>query len=227
MFVRKGIRGALLRTTAKTRRVCEQIGEEGFPCVVVGDRFENGKVSYIYSDSRESSREAVEHLLALGHTRIAMATNVVDDSDHADRVAGYREAIQSAGSEGDPRLILRVPATPDGGTQLIRRLASLPGGRPTAAYIADPMSAVGAMNEALRTGIRIPQDLSIVGFDDGETRFLTHPRMTAVCQNTSEIGREAFAALHDMIAKPGTFEPLHSRLSTRLEIHESTGQCPS
>ena len=92
-------------------------------------------------------------------------------------------------------------------------------------FVADPLSAVGAMNEALRVGLRVPDDLSIIGFDDGDTRFLTHPRMTAVCQNTNEIGREAFAALHEMIEKPGTFEPLRERLPTRLEIHESTGRC--
>jgi DNA-binding LacI/PurR family transcriptional regulator len=72
MFLRKGIRGAVLRTTARTRHVCEEIAAEGFPAVVVADRFENPNVNFIYSDSREASREAVEHLIGLGHRRIGI-----------------------------------------------------------------------------------------------------------------------------------------------------------
>ena len=111
MFLRRGIRGAVLRTTAQTRHVAKAIADEGFPAIVVGDRFEDApNVSYLDCDSRTPSREAVAHLIGLGHRRVAIAINVIDDSDHADRIAGYREALADHGIEFDERLVIRAPA---------------------------------------------------------------------------------------------------------------------
>src|SRR5690606_30937282 len=117
MFVRKGVRGVLLRTTASARNICETIADDRFPSVAIGDRFENPNVSFIYSDSLRTSQEGVEHLIGLGHQRIAICINVVDDSDHADRVAGYRRAHAEHGLAVDEKLILRVPADREGGEQ--------------------------------------------------------------------------------------------------------------
>src|SRR5947209_6482725 len=222
-FMRKGVRGAILRTTARTRHVCEQIAEEGFPAVVVGERFDHPNVSFIYSDSRASSREAVEHLIALGHRRIAVSVNVVDDSDHADRVAGYRDALSAHHIEIDERLVVRTPAHRLGGEQVIRRLMTTPD-RPTAVYLADPMAAVGALNETQRLDLRVPGDVSIVGFDDAELRFLVHPQMTAVCQDAPQVGREALEALRGMMIAKGKSSPVRRVLDTTFEVHESTGR---
>lgn len=223
MFMRKGVRGAVLRSTTQTRYLCEQIIEEGFPAVVVGDRSENPKVSFIYSDSRVSSREAVEHLINLGHRRIACCVNIVDDSDHHDRMAGYFDALRDAGIPEDPRLVMRVPAYREGGVQLIRKLVHMED-RPTALYITDPMPAVGAMSEVQRQGWTVPGDLSIVGFDDGEVRHLVYPRMTAVVQDAPRMGREAFAALNTLLGRSSRSKAIQVALPTVLEIHGSTGR---
>lgn len=223
MFMRKGVRGAVLRTTARNRDLCREIAAEGFPIVVVGDRFDDPGISFIYSDSRDTSREAVDHLLNLGHKHIAISLNVVDDSDHADRLAGYREALDKAGIEFDETLVIRVPARRDGGVQLMRRLMAMNGGRPTAVYITDPLSAVGAVGEASRLGIRIPDDLSVVGFDDAELRFIVHPQLTAVCQDAPAMGRAAFAALNEMMNQDGNAPVTRRKLVTQFEINESTG----
>ena len=94
-FLRKGIRGVILRTTEKTRFVCEQIGAEGFPAIVVGDRFDfNDHVSYVYCDSRPTTHQGIDHLIALGHRRIALAINDVQDADHSDRQLAYEKGAQ-------------------------------------------------------------------------------------------------------------------------------------
>ena len=110
MLMRKGVRGLVLRTTQDTRKVCLAIADEGFPAVVVGDRFDHNDVRFVYSDSREPSREAVEHLIALGHTRIGICLNNVEDSDHGDRLEGYRQALDAHGLAWDRKLVFRVPA---------------------------------------------------------------------------------------------------------------------
>lgn len=222
LFMRKGVRGVVLRTTQATRHVCVAIAEEGFPAVVIGERFEQPGIRFIYSDSREPSREAVEHLISLGHERIGICLNVVDDSDHADRLAGYREALNEHGLPIDRKLILRCPANRPGGMQLMRRVAAMTD-RPTALFITDPATAAGAFKEARSLGLDVPRDLSIVGFDDGDMRFDLYPEMTAVCQDTGGIGRAAMSALHEVIeAGPDDTIPVRKTLRAWLEVHGST-----
>lgn len=224
MFLRKGIRGVILRTTSEARQVCEQIADEGFPSVVVGDRFDKPNVNYFYSDSCDASREAVEHLVNLGHKRIAMCMNIVDDSDHLDRLAGYRQALSEGNIEFDNRLVLRVPAERDGGIQVLRRMMTMID-RPTALFITDPMVAVGALSEARKMGLDIPKDLSIVGFDDAEMRYGVYPELTAVCQNARALAAEAFNALRNLIEREEgspNVPVMRKPLRTWFEIHEST-----
>jgi DNA-binding LacI/PurR family transcriptional regulator len=225
MFRRKGIRGAVLRTTSAAKDLCIQIAEEGFPCVVVGETFENESISVVRSDSLGSSRDAVNHLIDLKHEKIAIAVNLVDDSDHLDRIAGYREAMASRGLPVDDRLIFRIPAKREGGIQLVRRIAAMPD-RPTALFFADPLPAIGAMMEAQKIGWNIPRDLSIVGFDDAELRFMVHPTMTAICQDARELGRVAFESLDLLFAQKGRElqnSAVRRTLPTQLECHGSTG----
>ncbi|GAB4110411.1 MAG: LacI family DNA-binding transcriptional regulator [Phycisphaeraceae bacterium] len=224
MFQRLGVRGAILRTTSSNHAVCLKIAEHGFPAVVVGERFNEPNVTSVYCESRTASHEAVAHLIGLGHQRIAICVNVVDDSDHEERLTGYRDAMQEAGLPVEDKLILRAPAHRGGGEQVIRRLATALD-RPTAIYITDPMTALGAMYEARRLGIRIPEDLSIIGFDDTEVRYMTWPIMTAVCQNAYELGQHACRLLNQMLN--GTVSNILPAPPAWLEIHESTGPAPS
>jgi len=230
LFMRKGVRGVLLRTTAATRTMCEAIAGEGFPVMVVGDRFENPAVNFIYSESKDTSREAIEHLIGLGHQRILACVNVVDDTDHSDRLQGYLEALESRGMEVDRRLIWRVPANREGGSQLIKRIIALGSQRPTAAFITDPLAAVVALCEAWKAGLKVPRDLSIVGVDDAEIRYTVFPEMTAVCQDSKRLGREAFSSLRGLIERDESAGPpaglIRKSLRTWLEVRGSSGPAP-
>jgi len=224
MFQRLAVRGALLRTTNGSRAVCEKIAEQGFPAVVIGDRFENPAVTSVFCESRTASREAVSHLIGLGHRRIAICVNVVDDSDHNERMLGYQEALNDFGLELDDKLVMRAPAYRQGGEQVIRRIATAID-RPTAIYITDPMTALGAMYETQKLGLRVPQDLSIIGFDDSELRHMAWPTMSAVCQNAYELGNEACRVLSRLIQ--GKHEPRTATPIAWLELHDSTGPADS
>jgi DNA-binding LacI/PurR family transcriptional regulator len=226
MFLRKGICGAILRTTTQSRSICEDIISEGFPAVVVADRFENKKVSYIDCDARDACREGVEHLIGLGHREIAVCVHVVDDSDHADRIAAYKQALSDHGIAFDPRLVLRVPATREGGVHLLRRLATAPS-RPSAIFVADPLPAVGILAEARKLGWSIPNDLSVLAFDDTDLRLTVAPELTAVCQDAVALGREAFSALRQLMQQPHSErKAIQKTLRGWLEIHHSTAAPP-
>lgn len=224
-FFRKGIRGAILRSTCADRDIARAISDEGFPAVVLGDHFEHPRLAFVYNESKSASEEGVEHLVSLGHKRIAFAANDTDDGDHLDRLESYRETLQSRGLY-DPQLEFRVPAHRLDGAQLMRKMMSL-SNPPTAVFIADPLIADGAINEAHKIGLSIPDELSIVGFDDTDTRHAVFPTMTAVCQDSRQLGRTAFELLLRHCALPPEAREKAESGSAWLEINHSTGRAPA
>ena len=218
MFVRKGVRGAIVRTTAKTRHVCEEISREGFPAVVAGERFEGPTVRSVQCCSRGASREAVDHLLDLGHRRVALCTNVVDDTDHADRAHGFAEAMKARGLDPAAEPLLRAPANREGGVQLARRIAALPH-PPTALFVLDPMLCAGLLQELPNLGLRVPRDVSVMGFDDGELRHLLSPEMSCVCQDAKALGEQAVELLDELIDRP--VDAPSRTLQAWLELHRT------
>jgi DNA-binding LacI/PurR family transcriptional regulator len=229
-LARRGIRGAVLRTTSDTRQVCVELAREGFPSIVVGERFDDhgdeADVSFIYADSRPSSYQAVEHLISVGHRRIAVVLNQVADNDHQDRLGGYEQALREHGIELDPRLVVRVGAQRPNGAQVIRTLMSLRD-RPTAIFIADPPIAVGAINQAHAMGVRIPEDVSIIGFDDADTRNDVYPALSAICQDAHRLGYEAARALSQRLQGHADDPPVRLVHPTWLELHGTVSQPPA
>lgn len=221
-FLRKGIRGAIIRCTSSDRDVARAVADEGFPAVVLGDHFDHPNLAFAYNESRSASLEGVEHLVSLGHRRIAFAANETDDGDHVDRLDAFRDVLQ-AEAIYDERLVFRVPARRMDGGQLMRKLMSQPE-TPTAVFIADPLTAEGAINEAHKMGVGIPGDLSVLGFDDTETRYAIFPSMTAICQDSRELGRLSFELLLRRIAGTASCEQRHACGQAWLEINHTTGR---
>ena len=224
-FMRKGVRGAVIRTTTETRDLCLQLAAEGFPAVVVADRLDHPRLACVSSDATAACTRAVEHLIHLGHRRIGVTLNIVDDHDHLQRLDAYRAAMQGAGLPVDERLVLRVPAFRGAGSQGLRLIMGMPD-RPTAVFVTDPMAAVGMFHEAQRTGVSIPRDLSVVGFDDTEQRLSVFPRMSAVCQDAEALGRAAFDALQQLLAGRHAADATAAAPDCWLELHDSTAPPP-
>ncbi len=222
-FRRKGVRGAILRTGTSQKPVCEQIVAEGVPVLVVAEAFENPDVGYILCESRTASQRAVEHLIHLGHRRIALVLHRRNDQDHADREAGYRDAHQEHGLDVDPSLIIRLVPNIASGANALNQLLSLPE-PPTAIYFTDPEPTLGAMCRAHEIQLKVPDELSIIGFDDFDQRHQMFPTITAVCQNTRELGEEAarFA-----LAMQAGKAPVRRTTSAFLEINRTTGAVPA
>jgi DNA-binding LacI/PurR family transcriptional regulator len=214
---------------------------EGLPIVLLGDHYAGAPLPFVYADSSAASRQAIEHLLSLGHTRIGFAACDREDGDHRDRFEAYRTTLESRGLM-HPDLVGRIPPQRLDGEKLIRNLMGMPD-RPTAVFIADPLVAVGAVNEAHKMGVKIPEDLSIVGFDDTDIRSLIYPKMTAVCQDSRLLGQTAFERVLSLIDghKTGKLSPekldkkdvkearrsdAAHRQAAWLEINETTAPPP-
>ncbi len=220
-FKRHGFRGVILRASTKSRQVCEAIAKEGFPSLVVAERFESEQVNYLCCDSGPESERAIDHLIYLGHRRIALVIHRRADSDHRDRQMGYERALKKNNIEIDPSLVIQIVPNLSGGVNAINQLMSLPD-PPTALYLTDPAASIGAMCRAAEIGLKVPDDLSLIGFDDANSRKFIYPRMTAVCQSAEELGEEAARWLCRRISglEKGT---MHKSISAFLEINQTTG----
>jgi DNA-binding LacI/PurR family transcriptional regulator len=222
-FSRKGICGAVLRSTAAERTLVERIAAEGLVVVALGDHYQSASLPFIYAESSAASRLAIEHLVSLGHRRIAFAACEREDGDHGDRFEAYRATLEARGL-WHADLVGRIPPHRMDGERLIRNLMSMPN-RPTAVFVADPLVAVGAVNEAHRMGVKIPDDLSIVGFDDTDIRSLIYPKMTAVCQDSRQLGQLAFNRVVSLVEGSATAESAPGHAAW-LEINETTAPPP-
>lgn len=220
-FMRKGLRGVVIRCFEESRRVCEEIAAEKFPHVVVADHFENKGVNYVWCDSRDDSRRAVQHLIHLGHRRIGLVVHAIHDTDHRDRIVGYREAHADASIEIDPDLTVEIVANFEGGARAVNRLLSLPEA-PTAIFFTDPIATIGGMRRCQELGVTIPGEISIVGFDDSDIRHHTFPALTAVCQDARRLGFEAALRLTRSICGQPNVQ-LHQTFPTMFEINQTTG----
>ncbi|MCA9241573.1 MAG: LacI family DNA-binding transcriptional regulator [Planctomycetales bacterium] len=224
-FARKGVRGAVIRSTADERDLVRRWAEERIPLVILGDHFPAEDLRFVFSSSRGASEQAIEHLVSLGHERIVFAACDQEDGDHLDRFLAYQSVMEKHGLKNDA-LVYRVPPHRFNGIQLLQNVMGAPN-RPTAMYIADPLIAVGAVNEAHRLGVRIPTDISLIGFDDKDTRTSVYPKMTAVCQDSYQLGRDAvkeLARLIDATSPTGAGVPCHQAW---LDIGDTTGPPPS
>jgi LacI family transcriptional regulator, repressor for deo operon, udp, cdd, tsx, nupC, and nupG len=224
-FARKGICGAIVRSTAAERAIVTRMAQEPFPLVVLGDHFDHPRLPFVYASSRNASREVMEHLISLGHRNIAFASSDCDDGDHGDRFAAYCDVMQKSGLYKED-LICRIPPHRMDGAQLLRKLMAMPN-PPTGVFAADPFIAIGLINEAHCLGLKVPSELSIVGFDDTDTRTLLYPRMTAICQDSLLLGSVAFECVVQLIR--GEQLPANSNYvqSAWLEINSTTAPPPS
>jgi LacI family transcriptional regulator len=166
-------------------------------------------------------REAVTHLLKLGHRRIGCISGPRDLGPSSERVRGYREALRKAGIAADPRWLVEGDFHAEGGyrtmCELLERDDAL-----TAVFACNDMMAVGALRAIHERGRRVPQDIALVGFDDIALASYTQPALTTIAQPYRELGRR----VAQLLAKGERGERAASeriRLEPELVVRASCG----
>jgi LacI family transcriptional regulator len=189
------------------------------PVVVTGRHLKAPGLVSLKFDDVSGARLATEHLLALGHRQIAFIGGDPLHGDAQERERGFREACAAAGVAVDESLIETGGYLEEGGRLAIERLLAA-GRQFSAVFTANDQMAFGAALALHRHGIRLPQDLSIVGFDDLYTSSYSIPPLTTVHQPVQDLGRSAAAAMLQMLRgeKPDAALP-----APRLVVRESTG----
>lgn len=182
------------------------------------------EIPTIIVENISASILVMEHLLSLGHRRIGIITGPPHWGSTIDRTAGYYAALASAGLPIDPSLICEGRWTPESGAEVAEHLVSLPN-PPTAIFAFNDDMAVGAMHGIQKHGLRIPDDISVVGFDDASINLpYLIPPLTVIHNPLREVGRLAVDVLY-RIMQHQPLEATHIKLSARLVVRESTGPC--
>ncbi|OGO55489.1 MAG: LacI family transcriptional regulator [Chloroflexi bacterium RBG_16_70_13] len=212
--------GALLVSLHGEDAMPAALAARGIP-VVVGGRPPGGEgVSYVDVDNVGGARSAVAHLIRAGRRVIATIGGPPDMSAGIDRLEGYRQGLTGGGLVVEPSLQVAADFTQEGGAEAMRRILAA---RPDvdAVFAASDLMAAGAMQVLRAADRRVPEDVSIVGFDDSSIAATAEPPLTSVRQPIEEMGREMVRLLLEQASRPGSV-PRKVILATQLVRRRSS-----
>jgi LacI family transcriptional regulator len=189
------------------------------PIVAVDPHTGTSTLPYVHADNFAGAITATEYLIGLGHRRIGFLAGRPDLESAQLRERGFREALATAGIGLDPELIRVGGFTPEASTEPARRLLTLPD-RPTAIFAANDQSAIQTMIVARSLGLAVPEDLSVIGFDNVPESALADIPLTTIDQSIQTMGEEAVHLLVDLLDGV-TDRPQQITLPTKLVVRQS------
>lgn len=195
--------------------------QSGVPCVLVDNCLQETRVDCVVSDDRAGAASAVAHLLEHGHRDILCLSGPQEWASSRERSQGYRTAMEQAGLAEHARVMQASKTTIDTGEAAMRQALD-EGLRPTAVLAINDSMAIGAMRAAQGLGLRVPQDLAIVGFDDISWAELATPPLTTVRIFKEQMGVLAARRLLDLLAQDESV-PVITVVSTQLVVRRSCG----
>ncbi|UYN89139.1 MAG: LacI family DNA-binding transcriptional regulator [Anaerolineales bacterium] len=187
------------------------------PFVLIGRYPDSLPVSFVDIDNEECTRQAVKYLIQIGRKRIATITGVEGTLVYRARLEAYRATLAEAGLKVDENLIAQGGFVEEGGYAAMRKLAPF---RPDAVFATNDAMAVGAIRYLHEQGLRVPEDVAVLGFDDAPFASSYKPALTTVAQPIAELGCHAVDMLMQLIEdRPD--KPLTKVLASKLVIRES------
>jgi LacI family transcriptional regulator len=214
--------GAILMLPEESIEELRMLQRQGFPFVVVDPREPPPEgVACVAAMHASGAKVATEHLLALGHRRIGAIAGAPGWYATEERLLGFRAALAAAGILLDPQLVVYSDWRMPRGTEAAEQLLALPD-PPTAIFGFNDNVAIGALHAARKRGLSVPDDLSVVGFDDTELAVIVTPQLTSVRQPLAEMGRMGVSLLI-RILEGQRVDALRVELATKLVVRESTG----
>lgn len=172
----------------------------GLPTVLV-DRFAHAELDQVAPENENATSMLTEHLADLGHHRITMVSGLAGLHSSTERLAGYRRVMRRRGLDDDPALVVEGRSSVATAEQAVLDHFAA-GHRPSAMVIGNNAMTIGAMKALRRLGVRIPEDVALVCYDDFEWADLFEPRLTAIAQDVQAMGTRAVSMMVDRINDP-------------------------
>jgi LacI family transcriptional regulator len=223
VLLQKRVDGILLVPACTSAALGEWIRSQATPVVLLDRRVGCAEVDTVRGDSESGAYDLVRHLISLGHRRIAVLSGSKDVSTAVDRVAGYLRALAEAGLEVRPEWVRWGTFSQACGYEGAKRLLhTVP--PPSALFGVNNFLAVGALRALRDAGLRVPEEMSVVSFDDLSSELVIEPFLTAAHQPAYEMGRQGAELLLARLsgAAPDGYQDII--LPVRIEIAGSSGQ---
>lgn len=222
MLERK-VEGVAIMTFGIEEPLLDQLAKRKVPLVFIDIGPDRPGVSVLKVDYHHGIRRAVQHLAALGHRQIAFVTGPMRLHSAQSRLAAFSKSMQECGITPEPNQIVEGDHTLEGGVAAMERLLLLDP-LPTAVVCSNDMTAIGVLHKLYRKGLRVPDDISVIGFDDIHIAEVMMPPLTTVQMSRLDIAKAAFGALRSQVESP---EQTHGKrefdIPTELIVRESTG----
>jgi DNA-binding LacI/PurR family transcriptional regulator len=228
MLRSKRVDGVIVTSSRVGALYQEHLDRLGVPVVLLNSHGEQaGPYTFSFSisvDNCHGAHLATEHLIQLGHRRIAYITGSANHSDDLERLAGYRQALEKVSVPYDPGLVVQGTGRAGGGERALVALQALEG-PPTAVFCYNDMTAVGLLREARQSGLLIPGELAVVGFDDIPLASYVCPPLTTIAQPTPDMGRRAMRMVLALLESNGHNAGSISDVTVQGEliVRESSG----
>jgi LacI family transcriptional regulator len=213
--------GAILMLPEESPEELRMLQRQGFPFVVVDPREPPPDgIACVSAMHASGAKQAIQHLLDLGHRRIGAIAGAPGWYATEERLIGFQAALAGAGMLLDPELVFYSDWRMPRGMEAAERLLSLPD-PPTAIFGFNDNVAIGVLHVARRLGLSVPDDLSVIGFDDTELATTVTPQLTSVRQPLAELGRTGVSLLMRILERQRV-DALRMELSTTLVVRETT-----
>src|SRR5271155_3656880 len=220
MLERK-VEGVAVMTFGIEQPLLAQLAERNIPLVFVDVGPERPGISLLKVDYHHGIRQGVQHLAALGHRDIAFVSGPKRLHSAQSRVAAFSKSLAECAIVADPAWILEGDHTMEGGIDAMDRLLKSKH-LPTAVMCSNDMTAIGVLHRLYRAGLRVPDDLSVIGFDDIHIAQVTIPPLTTIQMSCFELARAAVTALRAHVEDGGEAKRNY-KIETSLIVRESTG----
>ena len=213
--------GVAVMTFGVEKPLLEQLAERKVPLVFVDVGPERPGISLLRVDYHHGIRQGVQHLAALGHRDIAFISGPKRLHSAQSRALAFSKSLAECAIVADPAWILEGDHTMEGGIDAMDRLLKSKH-LPTAVMCSNDMTAIGVLHKLYRAGLRVPDDLSVIGFDDIHIAQVTIPPLTTIQMSCFELARAAVTALRAQVEEGG--DPKRNyKINTHLVVRESTG----
>jgi DNA-binding LacI/PurR family transcriptional regulator len=222
MLERK-VEGVAVMTFGIEEPLLDQLANRKVPLVFIDVGPDRAGISLLKVDYEHGLRQGVQHLAALGHRNVAFVTGPPMLRSSQSRLAAFSKAVQECGIAADPALIVGGDHTLEGGIAAMEKLLAMKP-EPTAVMCSNDMTAIGVLHKLYRAGMRVPDDISVIGFDNIHIAEVTIPPLTTIQMSRFEIARAAVDALRAHAEKDGGSLPHREyKIRTDLVVRESTG----
>jgi DNA-binding LacI/PurR family transcriptional regulator len=222
-MIQRKVEGVAVMTFGIEEPLLDQLAERKIPLVFVDVGPERPGISLLKVDYHEGIRQGVQHLAALGHREIGFISGPMRLHSAKSRLAAFKLSLKECGIAPNTAWLIEGDHTVEGG---ISAMSTLLGGEkmPTAIMCSNDMTALGVLHQAYREGLRIPDDLSVIGFDNLQMTKVMIPPLTSIQMSRGGLARAAVTALR--ADAEGTEHPREYQIPTSLVVRESTGYPP-